>query len=151
MKFAIITSIFMISALGEAAPRTPYIDQKYNSVVIEDSKNTKVYLSDCSIDKTAVKYFGERPVCTQSLTCRRGEQSNVAIVEPSQIKTSIYCAISSASAGCKSKTWQACMIDITFPDNLSMNCANDTPGATKPGCPNVDLQGPSQNSAAEVR
>ena len=151
MKFAIIASIFMISVPGQAAPTTPYIDKQYESVVIEDTKDTKVYLSDCSIDKAAVKYFGNRPVCTQSLTCRRGELSNVAIVEASQIKTSIYCAISSASVGCKAKTWQACMIDNTFPDNLNINCASDNPGTTKPGCPNVDSQGSSQKSETGAR
>jgi len=151
MKFAIIVSIFIISVLGQAAPTTPYIDKQYDSVVIEDTKDTKVFLSDCSIDRTAVKYFGNRPICTQNLTCRRGEVSNVAIVEPSQIKTSIFCAINSASAGCKSKTWQACMIDNTFPDGIDQKCASDSPGPTKPGCPNVDAQGSSQKSETGVR
>lgn len=144
-------SIFIISIFAQAAPTVPYIDKEYDDVVIEETKDTKVYLSDCSVEKTAVRYFGNRPICTQNLNCRRGEKSKTAIVEPIQVKTSIYCAITSANAGCKSKTWQKCMIDDSFPDGLDMKCSSDNPGSTKPGCPNVDSQSAVQKQEAAAK
>lgn len=153
LKLTSITNIFIISALVQAAPKTPYFEYvdstgggKLETLVIRDTKESRVYLFGCSVEKTTVRYLGDSPVCSQNVTCSRGETIPNGIVEHSTAKITAHCSISSASAGCRSQTWQKCVMDPTLPDDLQENCLSDNPGTAKPGCPKMNPQGFSQQS-----
>lgn len=158
MRHAFISSIFAISTLVQASPQPPYLESKESTsggnidiLVISETKESKVYLFNCEVNKTEVRYLGDSPVCSQNVTCSRGETATNAIVEHSTLKASFNCAISSASAGCRSKTWQNCAIDKSLPEELDESCLSDNPGTTKPNCPKINSQGSSKKPEKGMR